>query len=267
MLDNPVFGLDIRSRVRERRLWILAIFMLAIPLVLSLIAIAAHYDASGVSFPSQGSLLSGFAVFSHGALLVLLSALGAAQRISQERERRTLPALVNSPLSPRRIADGKLAGAWAFTLWLSFLTLPFIAMASVWGGLPFAALVGAWLFNVAAALAAASLALGLSGLFGRSLSAYLATGAVLFLWCAVVPAVGGLTMGALNSPDSSSLYEALCAVSFYHLPLAPQALIFIYGLGDETAKALPFATALVVWVLLALLGRAMAIRGLRREVF
>lgn len=256
-----------RSRVRERRLWILALFMLAIPLVLSLIAIATMYEPSGGSFTAYGAMLSGFAVFSHGALLVLLSSLGAAQRISQERERRTLPALVNSPLSPRRIADGKLMGAWAFTLWLSFLTLPFIAIASVWGGLSFAALVAAWLLNVAAALASASLALGLSGLFGRSLSAYLATGAVLFLWCAVIPAVGGMTMGAFIGTGVEFLHEALCAASFYHLPLAPQVMIFVYGLGEDSPNALPFVTAIVVWVLVALLGRLLAISGLRREVF
>ena len=163
---NPVFSLDIRSRVRERRLWILAVFFVLTPLALSLIALMLN-DPSKDPFPSMGAVLSGFALFSHGALLVLMSALGAAQRISQERERRTLPALVNSPLSPCRIADGKLLGAWTFTLWLAFLTLPFLAVASLWGGMSFPALLMAWLFNVAAAMAAASLALGLSGLFGR----------------------------------------------------------------------------------------------------
>ena len=81
-------------------------------------------------------------------LIVLLAALASAQRISQERERRTLPALVNSPLSAASIADGKLLGAWTFDLWLATLTLPFLAVASLWGGLPFGRLLLAWGFNV-----------------------------------------------------------------------------------------------------------------------
>ena len=264
MLSNPVFMLDIRSRVRERRLWILAVFFVLTPLALSLIALMLD-DPSKNPFPSMGAVLSGFALFSHGALLVLMSALGAAQRISQERERRTLPALVNSPLSPRCIADGKLLGAWAFTLWLAFLTLPFLAVASLWGGMSFPALLVAWLFNVAAALAAASLALGLSGLFGRSLSAYLATGAVLFLWCAVVPAVGGLLMAETTAFDGCG-WVAL-ALSFQHLPLAPQVIMFEWAMSSEPLDIWPFVWALFVWTLLALVGRFLAIRGLHREVY
>ena len=76
---NPVFSLDIRSRVRERRLWILAVFFVLTPLALSLIALMLN-DPSKDPFPSMGAVLSGFALFSHGALLVLMSALGAAQR-------------------------------------------------------------------------------------------------------------------------------------------------------------------------------------------
>ena len=259
---NPVFALDIRSRVRERRLWILAVFFVLTPLALSLIALMLN-DPSKDPFPSMGAVLSGFALFSHGALLVLMSALGAAQRISQERERRTLPALVNSPLSPCRIADGKLLGAWTFTLWLAFLTLPFLAVASLWGGMSFPALLMAWLFNVAAAMAAASLALGLSGLFGRSLSAYLATGAVLFLWCAVVPAVGGLLMAVTTAFGG----RVSLALSFQHLPLAPQIMMFEWAMSHEPLDIWPCVWALFVWALLAFFGRLLAIRGLRREVY
>ena len=127
----------------------------------------------------------------------------------------------------------------------------------------FPALLMAWLFNVAAAMAAASLALGLSGLFGRSLSAYLATGAVLFLWCAVVPAVGGLLMAETAAFDG----RVALALSFQHLPLAPQVIMFEWAMSSEPLDIWPFVWALFVWTLLALLGRFLAIRGLRREVY
>lgn len=267
MQDNPVYRLDLRSRVREKRLWILAVFFVLVPLSLSLLSMGAVVKPGGDPFPEAGEMFGGVAVFSHGALLVLLSALGAAQRISQERERRTLPALVNSPLSARRIADGKLLGAWTFAAWLACLTLPFLAVASLWGGLSFAELFACWCFNLAAALAAAALALGLSGLFGRSLSAYLATGAVLFLWCAVVPVVGAICCG-LSNPGADGL-QVIATLSWYHLPLAPQVWLFTWRFdGDGPAFSLwPPIAALLAWALLAWAGRALAIRGLKREVY
>ena len=199
-------------------------------------------------------MIAGVAIYSHGALLALLSALGAAQRISQERERRTLPALVNSPLEARRIADGKLLGAWRFTAWLACLTLPFLAIATLWGGLSAGRLLAAW-----------SLALGLSGLFGRSLSAYLATGAALFLWCAVVPVVALI---AFQSSMAGSVSEAI-GLSFiaYHLPLAPQAWLFTGGFDGQPFGWVVFPVALGTWTVIAVLGRALAVRGLRREEY
>ena len=127
----------------------------------------------------------------------------------------------------------------------------------------FPALLVAWFFNVAAALAAASLALGLSGFFWRSLSAYLATGAVLFLWCAVVPAIGGLLVMETIESESGFLF----ALFFQHLPLAPQVMLFGWAMSNEPLEIWPCVWALFVWTFLALLGRLLAIRGLRREVY
>ena len=265
--DNPVFSLDSRSRVREKRLWILALFFLAVPLAISLLVLFQMVKPDASPFPDAGDMFSFVAVFSHGALLVLLSALGAAQRISQERERRTLPALVNSPMSAARIADGKLLGAWRFAAWLAVLTLPFLAVATLWGGLPAWKLLAAWALNLAAALATASLALGFSGLLGRSLSAYLATGAVLFLWCFVLPVVGVIV--AASSDVSTPAGEAAILSAFvYHLPVVPQLALLSDGFdGDLPHAGLVYPVALSVWFLLGLLGRTLAVRGLRREVY
>lgn len=265
--DNPVAWLDSRSRVRERRLWLLASFFVAVPLLISLfiVCFAFGLDADSSPFPECGLTVSGVAVFAHGALLVLLAALGAAQRISQERERRTLPALVNSPMTAREIATGKLLGAWRFVAWLAFFTLPFLAVSSVWGGLPAWRVLACWLLNLAAALAVSSFALGLSGLFGRSLSAYLATGSFLFLWCAVTPVFFGLVGAFLDSKDAIGEQAAL-ALSVYHLPLAPQIWLFSGGFGANGSGWPVFGTALACWTAIAALGRLLAVRGLSREV-
>lgn len=265
--DNPVAWLDSRSRVREKRLWILASFFVAVPLLISLFLVCVvgggHDDFS--PFPDFGLAIAGIAVFAHGALLVLLAALGSAQRISQERERRTLPALVNSPLTARQIATGKLLGAWRFVAWLAFFTLPFLAASSVWGGLPAWRVLACWLLDLAAAMAVSSFALGLSGLFGRSLSAYLATGSFLFLWCAVTPVFFGIVGAFLESKDLIG-DQAVLAVSFFHLPLVPQAWLVYERFGVNCPGWLVFGTALASWTALAALGRLLAVRGLKREV-
>jgi hypothetical protein len=121
--------------------------------------------------------------------------------------------------------------------------------------------------NLAAALATASLALGFSGLFGRSLSAYLATGAALFLWCAVVPAVCGIAWSFLDvSPSAKTAMQLQLSVTAYHLPLAPQVWLF----GDFTDSGsgwFVFGTAFLVWSAIALLGRVFSVRGLQREIY
>ena len=263
--DNPVYRLDLRSRVRERRLWALALFFVSVPAVLWALFLPQFLKPSPFGhgpFPDAAETLSAVALFAHGALLLLLSALGAAQRISQERERRTLAALANSPMPARSVALGKLLGAWTFSAWLACLSLPFLAVASLWGGFGAPGLFALWLLDVAAAFAAASMALGLSGLFGRSLSAYLATGAALFLWCAVLPVTGLIAVGLRDRPGGGmTLAGILC---WFHVPLVPQGMAFADADAPQVATAV--ATALVAWTAMTAAGFALAVRGLRREV-
>ena len=74
--DNPVYWLDSRTRVRERRLWVLAAFFLAVTLAISLLLLATLVKPADSPFPVVGIMIAGEAIYSHGALLALLSALG-----------------------------------------------------------------------------------------------------------------------------------------------------------------------------------------------
>jgi len=270
---NALYWLDLRVRVRERRLWAIALFFLAMPLLISVLgALSARPNWKPVEPGEIGMAVALCAVFCQAGLLVILSPLAAAQRISQEREQRTYAALINSPLGPGAIARGKLFGAWAFTLWLGGLTLPFVAAATLWGGLPPWVPLACFGLNLLAGLALASLALGLSGLFGRSLSAYLASGAVLFLWALALPMIGGLTMGLLESHHETrlALFKAVFCAFFLHHPVAPQIWMVLRGSGAGVTYAgwgawVPLY-GVGVWLLLMLLGYALAVRGLRREV-
>ena len=271
---NPLFWLDVRVRVRERRLWAIAVFFLAMPMLIVLLAMAAEMNDKAIVEPGEaGMMVAMCAIFCQAGLLAILSPLAAAQRISQEREQRTYAALINSPLGPGAIARGKLLGAWTFTLWLGLLTLPFVAVAALWGGLAAWVPLACFAANLLAGMALSSLALGLSGLFGRSLSAYLAAGAVLFLWCAALPMIGGLTMGLMESGDSPTLAEmrTVFGAFFLHHPLAPQIWMAMRGSGavatfGDWGVWVPLY-GVGAWCLLAWVGYGLAVRGLRREVY
>ena len=104
---NPLFWLDVRVRVRERRLWAIAAFFLGVPLAIVLMSMMATLGGSCETDPGEvGTTMAMCAIFCQAGLLAMLSPLAAAQRISQEREQRTYAALVNSPLGPAAIARG-----------------------------------------------------------------------------------------------------------------------------------------------------------------
>ena len=270
---NALFWLDMRVRVRERRLWIMALFFLAMPMLICGLSMMSAMMSQWMDFGDVGTMVAMCAIFCQAGLLVILSPLAAAQRISQEREQRTYAALVNSPLGPCAIAHGKLLGAWMFILWLGVLTLPFVAVAALWGGMEPGVLIVCFLLNLLSAMTLSSLALGLSGLFGRSLSAYLASGAVLFLWCLALPMIGGLTMDLVavdQDPTLASLKTTFCGF-FLHHPLAPQIWMSMRGSGADVTYLdwglwVPLY-GVGVWLLLTLLGFWLAVRGLRREVY
>lgn len=270
---NALFWLDLRVRVRERRLWVIALFFLLMPMLICLLAIASALNERQTAPGDVGMVTAMCAIFCQAGLLVILSPLAAAQRISQEREQRTYAALVNSPLGPVAIARGKLFGAWMFTLWLGVLTLPFVAVAALWGGLAPWVMPVCFGLNLLAGLTLSSLALGLSGLFGRSLSAYLAAGAVLFLWGMALPMIGGLVTGlcASGGDESPVQLKAIFAGFMLHHPLAPQIWMAMRGSGSvatftEWGLWVPLF-GVGTWLLLMLLGFRLAVRGLQREVY
>ena len=271
---NALYWLDLRVRVRERRLWGMPLFFLTMPLLIVMLAMATSLKGREAVDPGEvGMMVAMCAIFCQAGLLVILSPLAAAQRISQEREQRTYAALVNSPLGPGAIARGKLLGAWAFTLWLGVLTLPFVLAATLWGGMETWVPLACFGLNLLAGLTLCSLALGLSGLFGRSLSAYLASGALLFLWCLALPMIGGLTLGLLesgNQPTPGQLRAVFCGF-FLHHPMAPQIWLAMRGSGavvtfTDWGVWVPLYGT-VIWLLLMWAGYALAVRGLRREVY
>jgi ABC-type transport system involved in multi-copper enzyme maturation permease subunit len=269
-VSNPLYWLELRVRAREKRLWIIALFFVVALLSISGVVTASVFGVGYNTSVEPGDVGEGLlwaALFCQAGLLIVLAPLATAGRISQEREQRTLPALVNSPASPWGMALGKLFGAWTFVVWLGLLVLPFVFVGSLWGGPSLKVVLAGIVFNLLAGLTLSAVSLGLSGLFGRSLTAYMVTGAFLFAWVGVVPLLGSLAM-ALNQFGDGMYRRIVAFATLYHNPFYPLiALSSVDWQVDSQNGMLQIGWALGVWLLLTAVFMMIAVRGLKREVY
>ena len=267
---NPLYWLELRVRAREKRLWLIALFfVITLAIISGTVLAAAIFKSyySSIEPVSIGEGLIWTALFCQAGLLVILAPLATAGRISQEREQRTLAALINSPASATRIALGKLWGAWTFVIWLGVLVLPFLFTATLWGGPSWRLILGCLGLNLLVGLVLSALSLGISGLFGRSLTAYLVTGCFLFGWIAVLPMLGSLAM-ALNHDSNKTFQECVMYLTMYHNPFFPLiTLTQSYMEWGTNRFFLPILYGAGIWIVLGIGGLILAIRSLKKEVY
>ncbi len=269
-MSNPFYWLEIRIRAREKRLWIIALFFLLSVFLFGggILAVAVVGSAARVVPGELGEGITTTLLFWHGAILIVMAPLASAGRLAQEREQRTLPALINTTADPRRIVYGKLLGAWTFILWLSALILPFLAIGVVWGGMPWWKVAAPLVVNILISAVLSALALGFSGLFGRSLTAYLVAGAFMLAWIVVLPILGGIGMALVHAAGIRGARPVIEWLCYYHHPFFPSILIATDAWNMEAAQStLRLAYCLLIWTLLTGAGIWMAGRGLRRELY
>ena len=263
---NPVLWLELRTRLRERKLWILAILFLLLFGGIDFAVIFGNAWKNPLFVPPAevGNLLQGTSVSTlMGFALVLGWAIGAG-RLTQEREQRTLSGLLNTPLATRRIVIGKLLGSWALLLWFFSLTLPFFAFAAVWGGVSWAASLGALVVCVFTGLTITALAVGLSGYFRRTATSYIAVGLFLLVWLALLPILDGILHLPLEGKTHPYWNTALDIVLLNHNPV-----YILVGIMDDSgplsvAPGFLLLEGFVVWTLLSVLSLRVGARGLLR---
>lgn len=137
LLANPIVAREVKERMRSLRAPIVITVYL---LILGLIVFAAERVTSqDMGFGAFNRANIGRAVF-HWMLFFMLMlvcfivpALTAAS-VAAERERRTLPLLQVTLLSPRQIVLGKFTSSMAFLMLLVVGTLPLISVAFILGG-------------------------------------------------------------------------------------------------------------------------------------
>lgn len=268
---NPLYWLELRVRAREKRLWLIALFFVVILAIISagVLAMALSFGRVCTIEPvTIGEGMAWTALFCQAGLLVILAPLATAGRIAQEREQRTLAALVNSPESAARIALGKLWGAWTFVLWLGVLVLPFPCTATLWGGPSWKLILLCAGLNLLAGLALSTLSLGISGLFGRSLTAYLVTGAFLFGWIAILPLAGSLAVAVTERFCGKSFEDFILYLTIYHNPFSPLMMLSTsHSAPDVSRPIMPICFCVVIWILVGIGSMGLAIHSLKREVY
>lgn len=257
---NPTYWLDLRLRVREKRLWIVAVFFVAI-VALFCIFFLSESGVGNVGETPQtvANTMAAATLIAQLGMLMVLSPLAAAGRISQEREQRTMPSLMNTTLTPASMAWGKLLGVWTFIWWLSSLTIPFLAIASLWGGSSFPVLLLVACGNMCAAMTMATMALGFSGICRRTLTAYLVTGCFLVFWIIVFPMIAAFM-------TSSGRETILLYVGLFHHPVYP--LVSFLEHMDATLP-MPFHWMFCsgIWLTLNVAGFCMVRSGFQQEVY
>ncbi len=266
---NPFYWLEIRIRASEKRLWIIALFFLLSILLIGggIIAVAA-IDSTSVIMGELGQAIMYTLLFLHGVMLVVMAPLASAGRIAQEREQRTLPALINTNVSRYKIVRGKLFAAWTFILWLSSLVLPFIGIGVLWGGISYWKIAAFFGINVVISMIIASIALGFSGLLRRSLSSYLMTGVFLMAWMIVLPILGGIGSSMCSVMNWPGVNNVLMYICFYSNPFFPSIALATGGMDMELWEILPkLIYCFVVWGILAFFGVFVAYKGLKKEVY
>jgi len=263
---NPILWLELRTRLRERKLWILALLFL---LLFAGIDFATIFGGSWQDPESRppadiGGVLHGANTAAlMGLALVLGWAIGSG-RLPQEREQRTLSGLLNTPLSGWEIVAGKLMGSWALLLWFFSLTLPFFAFSFLWGGRPWGNALAGFGVCLLTGLTVTAISVGLSGFFRRTATSYIAIGLLLLIWLLLLPILGGICQIPLQGKSHETARTVVETLFFSHNPVVVLVSVMWEPDGDYTKSSLIFCEGLGVWIGLSALSLWIGVRGLRR---
>jgi ABC-type transport system involved in multi-copper enzyme maturation permease subunit len=189
---NPVLGREVVERMRSVRTVVILVVYLAVLAGLLyvtyriglLILRDSGFQGGGLGAPSIGRMMFETLLMALTFLIAFIVPGTAAGAIAGENERRTLPLLQVTLLSPRAIVFGKLGASLAFALLLVIATAPLFAIPLVLGGVSVWQVIKGLLVLISLSVFLASLALLMSSLARRvqfaTVNAYALTFFVLF---------------------------------------------------------------------------------------
>jgi len=256
LADNPIIGKELKSLLRSRRAFVLALVYV---LVLSAVVLTmcptegATPDVGGRSRQIFAAI-----VVTQMAMLLLFAPPLAATAITTEKDARTYESLYCTHLSAADIVFGKIAGALGYMLILVVLSLPVAGMSLALGGVGRGELFLAYAILVAAGLLFALVGVAVSALARRSFSALVATYGLLITICGVVQ-LPALFLGMWKSKSGQLwLFRAQCCSPFSALLAVTRHIFDVRGPDASRVAVLWFfgffLVAATVFLLLAVIG-------------
>lgn len=186
MLDNPVILKELRGRMRGRQAFVLLTVYLGLIAVFIMLVYNLLGLTSSITWDPSARQGAGKAIFGTVVLLelLLLSFIApglTAGAITSERERQTFEILRTTLLSARSLVLGKLSSALSFLFLLILSALPIQSLAFLLGGVGLGEMVASSLMLVVTAVFFCTLGIFFSSFMKRTLSATVASYAVILL--------------------------------------------------------------------------------------
>jgi len=167
---GPVLDKELRVLSRQKRTyWLRSLYPVLLILIVSgawiFMRIAAKAGPTALALSGMDKMARSVVsamVWLQFVLCQFMAVVFVSSAMSDEVRRRSLSALMTTPLRPVQILFGKLMGP-LMTVWtLLALSLPFLALVRVWGGIPWEHLVSTLAVTVCVTLCMATLSLLLS---------------------------------------------------------------------------------------------------------
>jgi ABC-type transport system involved in multi-copper enzyme maturation permease subunit len=202
---RTVAVLELRQRVKSSR-WIviLVIWGLVVGALTALIRWTI-FDAASASAADQqtaGATMFGAIVFLVLSLGALVSPALSATSVNGDRTAGVLAIMQSTLLTPAELAVGKLLAAWASSLALLAVALPFVAWAYLEGGTPIARLLVTLLLLALTLLVVCAVGLGYSALTARTSSSAVLTYLTVAFLGVGLPLLFGLSLTMVSDTEA-----------------------------------------------------------------
>ncbi len=223
-LTGPIFAKELRVSSRRRRNYALRVGYICLLMVF----LAPMWIEASRGWYGAGGFMARMAAIARAAVMTiawfqfcalqLLAIIMLSSSIGEEVQRRTLPALLATPIGGVQIVAGKLGSGLLRLVWLLGISVPVLALLRAFGGVPWDFVVSSTCVTLTAVLFAASLSLLMSMYSRRTyvvvIAGLIGVGALTF----GLPLIAVIVIGEIGSWMAVS--DVLDFLSYVSPPLA-----------------------------------------------
>jgi len=200
---NPLLIKEIRTRMRERTIFIVENVYLAVLLAVILIFVKYFMEIEDQGWVA-GKMLFQVIIYLQVVLLSVITPAIVASSITLEREQKTYDMLLTTPLTIWQIVSNKMIAAVSYFLVLLFLSIPMVSVAFILGGVSSKQMFFSFVVTLDTLLLVGMLGMYCSTIFNRTISS-VPISMVIILMLLILLAIAGQVFPAVAmlSPFSS----------------------------------------------------------------